>query len=172
MAFESQCTAIWLSEWAKRIRCLLGCYSTGRGCREINGCRGTSLRTSKLKKLRHLVKHACEHVPFYKTLYDGHRVHPSQIRTLDDIRKLPIQSKEFVGEIPFDERIADNFDMNQCTLKTTLGSTEIPLRVLEEPHSVDYLDAYHLRRLSEYGYRPWESSDSGNLRHLHSTSPS
>jgi len=115
------------------------------------------LETLQLKKLHVLLKHAYEHVPFYKRLYDGHNLHPSQLKTLDDIRKFPILSKEFVRDIAFEERIADNFDVKRCTVKTTSGSTGIPLRVLEDPRSVDYLDAYHLRRLFEYGYRPWET---------------
>ena len=115
------------------------------------------LEKIQLKQLRAVVKQAYEHVPFYKRLYDRNNVHPTQLRTLDDIRRFPILSKEFVRDIPFEERIADNVDPKRCTVKTTSGSTGIPLRVLEDPRSVDYLDAYHLRRLFEYGYRPWET---------------
>ncbi len=119
--------------------------------------RKDELEKIQLRKLTRLVKHAYAHVPFYRRLYDNHNVHPDQLRVLDDLRKFPILSKELVRDVPFEERIADNFDANQCTVKTTSGSTGIPLRVLEDPHSVDYLDAYHLRRLDEYGYRPWET---------------
>lgn len=111
----------------------------------------------QLRKLKTILAHAYETVPFYRRLYDEHNVRPSELKSLDDIRKFPAISKELVRDIPLKERTAAGFDLSRCTLKTTSGSTGIPVTVLEDERSVDHLDAYHLRRLFEYGYRPWET---------------
>jgi phenylacetate-CoA ligase len=109
----------------------------------------------QFKKLKAIVSHAYEKVPFYRRLYNEHGVRPDILRTLDDIRKFPILSKELVRDVPLEDRTAAGVDVSRCTLRTTSGSTGIPVKILEDERSIDYLDAYHLRRLREYGYRPW-----------------
>ena len=118
---------------------------------------GSEVEKLQFRKLTSIMKHAYDHVPFYRRLYDRHGVHPNDLRSIEDIRRFPVLSKELVRDEPLSERTARGVDMSRCTLKTTSGSTGIPLSVLEDEHSIDYLDAYHLRRLFEYRYRPWES---------------
>ncbi len=49
-----------------------------------------SLQTARLKSL---VKNVYEHVPFYKELFDAHGVTPGDIRSVDDIARLPFTYK-------------------------------------------------------------------------------
>jgi phenylacetate-CoA ligase len=105
--------------------------------------------------LKAIITHAYDNVPFYKKFYDQYGVTPSDLKSLDDIQKFPILSRELVRDTTFKERIATHVDISQCTAYTTSGSTGIPVIVLEDKYSADYLDAYHLRRLFEYGYEPW-----------------
>jgi len=114
------------------------------------------LEQLQFKKLKTIVSHAYEKVPFYRRLYDEHGVRPDILRTLDDIRKFPVLSKELVRDVPLEDRTAAGVDVSRCTLRTTSGSTGIPVKILEDERSIDYLDAYHLRRLNVYGYRPWQ----------------
>jgi len=51
------------------------------------------LERLQLRKLRVIVRHAAENVPFYRELYKSAGVHSVEIRTLDDLRRLPITSK-------------------------------------------------------------------------------
>lgn len=48
----------------------------------------------QLKKLRNLVHHAYQNVPFYKELYDSAGVKSVDIQTIDDLRFLPTISKK------------------------------------------------------------------------------
>lgn len=114
------------------------------------------LEKIQFRKLKTLLTHAYEKVPFYKRFYDEHGVHPDMLRTLDDIRRFPIISKEIARDTSLEDKTAIDVDVSKCTLKTTSGSTGIPVKILEDDHSIDYLDAYHLRRMFEYGYKPWE----------------
>jgi len=115
----------------------------------------SDLEKVQLRKLKAIVAHAYDKVLFYRNLYDQYGVHPNDLKSLEDIQKFPITSRESVRDTPLQERIAAGVDISQCTAYTTSGSTGIPVIVLEDKSSVDYLDAYQLRRLFEYGYRPW-----------------
>ena len=43
--------------------------------------------------LRDLICHAYENVPYYRTLFDRHQVHPRAIQGVGDLAKIPISSK-------------------------------------------------------------------------------
>ncbi|MCY2957315.1 MAG: AMP-binding protein [Planctomycetota bacterium] len=52
------------------------------------------LRALQLKKLQTLVQYAFAHSPFHRRLYEKAGVRPEQIKTLDDIRRLPFMTRE------------------------------------------------------------------------------
>ncbi|MEZ6197732.1 MAG: AMP-binding protein [Planctomycetota bacterium] len=52
------------------------------------------LRALQLVKLRRLVERAWHESPFHRRLYEGAGVSPEDIRTLDDIRRLPFMTRE------------------------------------------------------------------------------
>lgn len=51
------------------------------------------MRALQLERLRHIVRYAYDHVPFYKKKYDEAGFDPDSIRTLDDIRRIPFTVK-------------------------------------------------------------------------------
>jgi phenylacetate-CoA ligase len=52
------------------------------------------LEALQLERLQQTVRHAYEHVPLYTTKFDEAGVHPDDIRSLDDVSKLPFTTKE------------------------------------------------------------------------------
>ncbi len=52
-----------------------------------------SMAALQLKRLKEIVKYAYDRVPFYRKKYDEAGVKPSDIKTLEDIRKLPFVTK-------------------------------------------------------------------------------
>ncbi|WP_440956506.1 phenylacetate--CoA ligase family protein [Methanosarcina sp. Mfa9] len=52
------------------------------------------LRKLQEEKLKTLVHYVYEHSPFYQKKFDEHGVHPDDIRTLEDVRKLPFTFKQ------------------------------------------------------------------------------
>ncbi len=52
------------------------------------------LEALQLERLQQTVRHAYEHVPLYTTKFDEAGVHPDDIRSLDDVAKLPFTTKE------------------------------------------------------------------------------
>ncbi len=51
------------------------------------------MRQHQLESLRKLVEHVYNKVPFYKKKFDEAGVRPEDIKTLEDIRKLPFTTK-------------------------------------------------------------------------------
>ena len=52
------------------------------------------LRDLQEQKLLRLVAHAYAHVPLYRRLWEAHGVQPEDIRSLDDLPKLPLVDKQ------------------------------------------------------------------------------
>lgn len=58
----------------------------------------TRMRALQLRRLKEIVAYAYSRVPFYRKKYDEAGVKPSDIRTLEDIRKLPFVTKADLRE--------------------------------------------------------------------------
>jgi phenylacetate-CoA ligase len=56
------------------------------------------LRIIQNKKLKRLISHAYQHVPFYRNLFQKNNLHPGDIRTIDDLYKIPIIEKADFSE--------------------------------------------------------------------------
>lgn len=106
------------------------------------------------RKLRAIVSHAFDKVPFYQRLYKTVGVDASSIRDTTTIGKLPIMTKQHARETPLAERTAVDTDVSSCILRTTSGSTGVPITILDDPYSAPYRLALHLRRLWAFGVRP------------------
>ena len=52
------------------------------------------LKELQLERLKWSVSHAYENVPFYRKKYDEAGFHPSQIRSLDDLQRVPFLTKQ------------------------------------------------------------------------------
>ena len=50
------------------------------------------MRALQLKRLKEIVEYAYNRVPFYRKKYDEAGVKPSDIKTLEDIRKLSLRT--------------------------------------------------------------------------------
>jgi len=62
----------------------------------------TDLKKLQEERLGALVKRVYDRVPFYKYLFDKNGVKPEQIRTLDDLQRLPVTRKyNLRDEYPF-----------------------------------------------------------------------
>ncbi|MGI9953418.1 phenylacetate--CoA ligase [Moorellaceae bacterium AZ2] len=68
-----------------------------------NECRPRAeMRALQLERLKALVQYVYERVPFYRQALDERGLRPSDIRTLDDVRLLPMTTKEdFRRNYPF-----------------------------------------------------------------------
>lgn len=78
------------------------------------------------KKLRKTVKHAYNNVPYYRRIFDERELKPKDIQTKEDLKKLPILTKNDIRK-HFNELLTKNYTKFNPTLSHTSGSTGEPL---------------------------------------------
>ena len=111
------------------------------------------IRRVQLKKLRALVKHAYENVPFYHRTFSELKLKPRDIKNLRDLRKLPIVRKEDI-KYNFPNTLARNYKTESLEKRATSGSTGKPLEVYRDKRVI-WLDwAAWYRFASWYGFYP------------------
>lgn len=78
------------------------------------------------ERLRKLVRHAYDNVPYYRELFDKRRLNPNDIQSSADLVKMPVLTKGIIRE-NFDNMIARGFPGKEMVLTRTGGSTGEPL---------------------------------------------
>jgi phenylacetate-CoA ligase len=112
------------------------------------------IRKYQNKRLRKVVKNAFENVPFYKQLFRAARVHPSDIRTVDDLNKLPIIRKSDMKNAHVDDLISKAYNVNDLKVIRTGGSTGEPFSVYISEREDDWRKANYMRANISCGQRP------------------
>jgi len=111
------------------------------------------LRELQMKRLKAIVKHAYENVPFYHRKFDRAGIRPDDIRSTADLCKIPPTTKSEIQSNPLGDVIARNIDANDCVKRTTSGSTGMPLTVLVDRNAEDFQAAVWARTFLENGLR-------------------
>jgi len=89
------------------------------------------LKDMQLKSLKAIVNYAYEHVPFYHHLFKKAKFKPEDLRSLEDLRKIPITKKmDIQGNS--EEFLANGVDKSRCIDFFTSGSTGIPLKTYKD----------------------------------------
>jgi len=78
-------------------------------------------------KLQKLVRHAYNNVPYYQNSFKRAGVLPEDIKTVDDLCKLPIISKAIVKELPPNQITSRHSNIDNCHARKTSGSTGTPM---------------------------------------------
>ena len=79
------------------------------------------------KKLRSLIRHSYNNVPYFHNVFRDLRLYPDDIKTSDDLKKLPVLTKSIIRENSSD-MLAKNFDRWHPISDATSGSTGKPLQ--------------------------------------------
>jgi phenylacetate-CoA ligase len=61
------------------------------------------LKALQLRKFKKILAWAYNHSPFYRQLYDGAGIHPEDIHTLDDVRRIPKVEKSMLRQAQYKE---------------------------------------------------------------------
>jgi len=98
----------------------------------------------RLLKLQRLVNHAYNHVPYYTELFDAHGISPEHIKTLEDIKKIPILTKELARKNQ-KKLVAINVDFKYIKKGKTGGTTGVPLTVYSDANNRSFTWASYYR---------------------------
>jgi len=102
------------------------------------------------------VANAYQTVPFYRRVWDEAGFEPASVRSIEDLRRIPIiagrQVREAVGR---GELLARDIDLSQCTLFHSTGSSGAPIAVRRQALEGRLWRVAGLRMLLEHGFRWW-----------------
>ena len=113
----------------------------------------TKIREYQELKLRQLISHIYYHVPYYRDVMDSLSLKPEDIRTIDDLRKLPVINKADVRENMHLGIMSNNHDKRKIQKVTTSGSTGEPFTVHAEKKQLEMRAAATLRSTEWTGWR-------------------
>jgi phenylacetate-CoA ligase len=109
------------------------------------------LRTLQEKRLRDVVRNAYENVLYYRRLFESAGLRPNDIKTLEDLSKIPITTKNDLQNMKQQEIIAKGTYIDKCIIKYTSGSTGQPLKISLSPMERDFQILLNLFILMENG---------------------
>lgn len=114
------------------------------------------LNTSELedlqsKKLRAMIKYAYENTEFYHAKFKSAGIRPDDIKTAEDLKKIPFTTKAEHREHSMGSMLAKGVNLSRCFVTETSGSTGIPTKVVYDETANDFSKAVNLRSHIENG---------------------
>ena len=108
------------------------------------------IKELQLKRLKETVNLVYENVPFYKKKFKEQKITPSDIKTLEDVRKLPFTTKSDLRDnMPFDMMTTS---LENCIeLHASSGTTGIPITACYTPNDIEVWSEVMARCLSMAG---------------------
>jgi phenylacetate-CoA ligase len=113
------------------------------------------VRSRQEQQLFALLAHAESKVPYYRELFRSLGLRSGDIRTLDDLARLPILTKDIIRE-RWRDLIREDVPLDRLTPHFSGGSTGVPLRFYRERAYMDASDAGTFRNFQQCGWRPGE----------------
>ena len=113
------------------------------------------LKRDQEKQLRHLIEFSYENVPYYRNLFKNLGLLPGDIRTVEDLEKLPILTKDIIKE-HWEEFKPANLSSMKYYNRATGGSTGTPMQYRISKHD-RFLSGAILYR--GWGYGGFELGD-------------
>jgi phenylacetate-CoA ligase len=106
--------------------------------------------------LRKLVKHSYNTVKFYRKLFDDCGLQPGDIRSIEDITKIPVIDKQLLKQNPYDDLISEEYKKRKLIPITTSGSSGLMLKFFIDNSFDQFRKAQFLRPYITNGRRPWD----------------
>ena len=103
-------------------------------------------------RLRRLIHHAYDNVPFYNKILKEKGLSPSDIKSSEDLHKLPIINKKIVRENMPNNIVAKNFSRSKLRFVGSSGSTGEPLQYFINSDAYDFNRLCYLRGWYWMGY--------------------
>jgi phenylacetate-CoA ligase len=116
-----------------------------------------AVRDLQDRKLRRLVRHAYRHVPYYRRRMREAGVSPEDIRGVDDLRLLPMLTKDDIRQNLYFDIVSDNHRKDEVLKISTSGSTGEPFVCYADRSQLEFRWAATTRSMMWTGWRPGDS---------------
>jgi phenylacetate-CoA ligase len=114
------------------------------------------LRHLQFRKLKAILVHADETISFYHRKFERAGVKPGEFRSVDDLRKIPITTRQEIQSTSLRDMIPQGFNSNNVVKSRTSGSTGYPLVVLSSRRIAINNSSIWLRAELQNGLRLWD----------------
>ena len=104
-------------------------------------------------RLRRLIRHCYQKVPYYRKLFQSAGLKPDDIRGLSDLKLIPITTKQTLRHAPPEDVLPDGIRPRRSFERRTSGSTGTPIFFVLTPREKDAQDVVLARALMENGLR-------------------
>ena len=104
----------------------------------------------KEERLYRMLEYAYQFVPFYKNYYDSYHVSPKDYKSLEDIEKFPVLTKELI-RAHYKEMISTQYPRENLIHNHTSGSTGKALDFYQTKESLPYVWAIWWRLRNRFG---------------------
>jgi len=113
-------------------------------------------------KLRSLIRHAYENVPYYRERWKALRIAPDDIRSRDDLHKLPVVTKEEIRQNA-DRFVSQKTPRRELLSRHTSGTTGKALHFYMTADAVGFQWAVWWRHRLRFGVTPgsWHANFTG-----------
>ena len=111
-----------------------------------------AIAARQLAMLRITVKHAWDTVPYYRRVWAAAGLHPDGVKSLADLQAFPVLTKTDIRTHNA-ELLSTTADPKTCRVKTTSGSTGVPLRIVLDEQGAQWKTAITLRSDEWSGWR-------------------
>jgi phenylacetate-CoA ligase len=113
-----------------------------------------AIRALRDRRIRKLVRHAWENVPYYRRLFEEAGVRPDEIRCAEDLKRLPVTTKKQRQVLPLEDKLARGVDWRRCVSHQTSGSTGRPDTIYRTWWEDQVLLLHRFRAGVQLGARP------------------
>jgi phenylacetate-CoA ligase len=112
------------------------------------------LRRYQEKRLRAVVKYAYDNVQFYNEKFKKAGIKPDDIKSLQDLSKIPITSKSELRRVRPQRLVSSEFELGKLKVVRTSGSTGEPFQIYICGAEDDWRKAIYMRANISCGQRP------------------
>lgn len=131
------CTNI--SKWYRRIK-------------KMSSWSPSEIKDWQLDGMKNLIQHAYDNTVYYHELFDSLGLKPNDIKTFEDLEKIPPLTKDIIRE-RFDDILAINHKDFRYKKSSTGGSTGDPTRYIKDNDSWGFDNAFNIVGWQQTGYR-------------------
>ncbi len=107
----------------------------------------------QLQRLKLLIQHAYEYVPYYKELFRNLHLVPDDIKTKEDLNKIPILTKVIIKQEGIERFTSKAFQKSKLMQASSSGSTGEPLFYFNTKEAYSMNIAANLRGWYGMGYK-------------------
>lgn len=111
------------------------------------------IRQLQEQKLQRLIHHACDHVAYYRDLFQQNGLKPSDIESIADLSRIPLLSKDDVRANIYFSLLSDTYDKGRVLKVSTSGSTGEPFVCYADQRQLEQRWAATQRSMEWTGYR-------------------